>query len=85
MLKDTDLEIPFNTVTPELRDALVAQGVKIGAPEKGNAGQKSKSAYEEWKKEGSVRFKVEEVNKKFNEQLQQQIEGTLPMIKILLE
>ena len=54
MLKDTDLEIPFNTVTPELRDALVAQGVKIGAPEKGNAGQKSKSAYEEWKKEESL-------------------------------
>ena len=75
MLKDTDIEIPFNTVTPELRDALVAQGVKIGAPEKGNAGKKSKSAYEEWKKEGEVRFSVEEerelkkVDEEFNKGL----------------
>lgn len=49
MLKDTDIEVPFNTVTPELRQALEEQGVKIGKPQKGNAGDASMSAYNEWK------------------------------------
>lgn len=56
MLEGTGIEIPFNTVTPELRDALVEQGVKIGKPERGNAGEASKAAYEEW--DDGVRFSV---------------------------
>lgn len=35
MLDGTGIEIPENTVTPQLRAALEAKGVKIGAPEKG--------------------------------------------------
>ncbi|MBQ3636074.1 MAG: hypothetical protein II951_10740, partial [Bacteroidales bacterium] len=51
-LKGTGIEIPFNTVTPQLREALEKEGVKIDAPEKNNAGDASRAAYEEWKKEG---------------------------------
>ena len=46
MLDGTGLEIPFNTVTPELRDALIEKGIKIGKPEKGNAGAASREAYD---------------------------------------
>lgn len=35
MLDGTGIEVPENTVTPQLRTALEAKGVKIGAPEKG--------------------------------------------------
>lgn len=35
MLDGTGIEIPENTVTPQLRAALEKKGVKIGAPEKG--------------------------------------------------
>lgn len=42
------IEVPFNTVPPALREALVARGVKIGAPERGNAGKASMPAFEEW-------------------------------------
>lgn len=48
ILKGTNIEVPFNTVTPELRDALVRRGVKIGAPENNNAGRASINAYNEW-------------------------------------
>lgn len=43
-----DIEVPFNTVPPALRDALAERGVKIGAPEKGNAGDASLPAFERW-------------------------------------
>ncbi len=49
-LKGLDIEVPFNVVTPSLRDELVKHGVKIGQPEKGNAGKASIPAYEEWLK-----------------------------------
>lgn len=42
------IEVPFNTVPPALRDALVERGVKIGKPEKGNAGDASMPAFEQW-------------------------------------
>lgn len=45
------IEVPFNTVPPALRDALAARGVKIGKPEKGNAGQASMPAFEKWLRE----------------------------------
>lgn len=35
MLDGTGIEVPENTVTPQLRAALEAKGVKIGTPEKG--------------------------------------------------
>lgn len=57
MMKDADIEVPFNTVTPELRQALEAQGVKIGKPQKGNAGDASMDAYNEWKN-GGTRYSV---------------------------
>ena len=47
-MKGTDLEIPFNTVTPGLRNALIKEGVKIGAPENSNAGKASIPEYERW-------------------------------------
>ena len=50
LLEGLDIEVPFNVVTPSLRDELVKQGVKIGAPEKGNAGKAAIPAYEEWLK-----------------------------------
>lgn len=49
MLEGTDIEIPFNVVNAELREALVKEGVKIGEPEKGSAGKAAIPAYEEWK------------------------------------
>jgi ribosomal protein L21E len=48
-LEGKDIEVPFNTVSPELRDALARRGVKIGAPEGGNAGSAAMKAYEAWK------------------------------------
>ncbi|WP_290456919.1 LPD38 domain-containing protein [Muribaculum intestinale] len=42
------IEVPFNTVPPALRDALAERGVKIGKPEKGNAGAASMPAFEQW-------------------------------------
>lgn len=42
------IEVPFNTVPPALREALVERGVKIGKPEKGNAGKASMPAFEQW-------------------------------------
>lgn len=42
------IEVPFNTVPPALRDALAERGVKIGKPEKGNAGGASMPAFEQW-------------------------------------
>jgi hypothetical protein len=47
-LEGKDIEVPFNTVSPELRDALARRGVKIGAPEGGNAGGAAMKAYEAW-------------------------------------
>lgn len=49
-LAGTGIKVPFNTVPPALRDALVARGVEISEPEKGNAGQASRPSYEEWMK-----------------------------------
>ena len=49
-LAGTGITVPFNTVPPALRDALVAKGVTISEPEKGNAGQASRPSYEEWMK-----------------------------------
>ena len=84
-LKGTGLSVPFNTVTPGLRDALVKEGVKIGRPQKGNAGAASLGAYREWQKESGVRFSVdpyaptvENYNRQFNEDLQDFIDGKLP-------
>lgn len=42
------IEVPFNTVPPALREALAERGVKIGKPEKGNAGKASMPAFEQW-------------------------------------
>ena len=42
------IEVPFNTVPPALREALAERGVKIGKPEKGNAGAASMPAFEQW-------------------------------------
>lgn len=42
------IEVPFNTVPPALREALAERGVKIGKPEKGNAGDASMPAFEQW-------------------------------------
>ena len=47
-LQDTGISVPFNTVPPALREALVARGVEISEPEKGNAGAASRQSYEEW-------------------------------------
>lgn len=47
-LQGTGISVPFNTVPPALREALVARGVEISEPEKGNAGQASRPSYEEW-------------------------------------
>lgn len=53
-LEGTGIEVPFNTVTPELRDALVKAGVKIGAPENNNAGKASLDAYNEWRNNNEI-------------------------------
>lgn len=74
-LEGTDIEVPYNVVTPSLRDELVKQGVKIGAPEKGM--EEANEEYEKWK-DSDVRFRVDEVNRQFNEELDKQINGTLP-------
>lgn len=42
------IEVPFNTVPPALREALAERGVKIGKPEKGNAGKASMPYFEQW-------------------------------------
>ena len=43
----TDVEVPFNVVTPGVREELVALGVSIAPPENGNSGE----AYEKWLEE----------------------------------
>lgn len=48
ILNPHGIAVPFNIVPPALRDALVRQGVRIGAPEKGNAGAASMDAYNKW-------------------------------------
>lgn len=50
-LKAHGIEVPFNTVPPSLREALAKRGVKIGKPEKGNAGAASMPAFEQWLEE----------------------------------
>ena len=50
-LKAHGIAVPFNTVPPNLRDALAARGVKIGPPEKGNAGDASMPSFERWLEE----------------------------------
>jgi hypothetical protein len=65
-LDGKDIEVPFNTVSPELRDALARCGVKIGAPEGGNAGGAAMKAYEAWSNgedvpgEEGLRFRKED-------------------------
>ena len=67
-LAGTGIKVPFNTVPPALRDALVARGVEISEPEKGNAGQASRPSYEEWlrgnqrQREGSGAYSDEELS-----------------------
>ncbi|MBQ7690540.1 MAG: hypothetical protein IJT30_05010, partial [Muribaculaceae bacterium] len=48
-LRGTGATVPFNTVTPALRQELANRGVVISEPEKGNAGQAAMQAYEQWK------------------------------------
>ena len=67
-LQDTGISVPFNTVPPALREALVARGVEISEPEKGNAGAASRQSYEEWLRgerrsmEGAVRELAEKLH-----------------------
>lgn len=67
-LAGTGIKVPFNTVPPALRDALVARGVEISEPEKGNAGQASRPSYEEWlrgdrrEREGDSSYTDEELS-----------------------
>lgn len=67
-LAGTGIKVPFNTVPPALRDALVARGVEISEPEKGNAGQASRPSYEEWlrgnqrQREGNGAYSDEELS-----------------------
>lgn len=56
-LEGTNIEVPFNTVSPSLRDALVAKGIKIGAPENNNAGKASLKEYEKWKRDNDIRYR----------------------------
>lgn len=67
MLAESGVDgIPFNTVTPSLREELVKAGVKITEPQKGNAGDAARGAYEEWKRTadagaaGEIRFSENE-------------------------
>ncbi len=71
-LDGLDIEVPFNVVTPSLREELVKLGVRIGPPEKGNAGKSAIPAYEEWvksqgKKSGQVKFAFAKTNEEFDE------------------
>ena len=67
-LAGTGIKVPFNTVPPALRDALVARGVEISEPEEGNAGKASRPSYEEWlkgntrRREGSGAYSDEELS-----------------------
>ena len=67
-LAGTGIKVPFNTVPPALREALVARGVEISEPEEGNAGKASRPSYEEWLKgntrhrEGSGAYSDEELS-----------------------
>lgn len=46
-LNKHNIGVPFNTVPPTLREALVKEGVKITAPEK-SAGEVCRAEYEKW-------------------------------------
>ena len=48
-LEGLDIEVPFNVVPKALLPLLVERGIKIGEPEKGNAGDAARQAYEAWK------------------------------------
>ncbi|MCR5362450.1 MAG: hypothetical protein K6E73_10660 [Bacteroidales bacterium] len=68
ILKKHGLDVPFNVVTPSLRDELVKQGVTISEPTRHGSGVKSLPAYEEWM--GGARFsRIKPVNDKFNADL----------------
>ncbi len=60
MLDENGLkEVPFNIVTPGVRDALQRLGVTITEPSKGNAGEAAMDAYKQWKENGEeVHFSV---------------------------
>ena len=78
-LEGTDVKVPFNVVTPGVRDELARLGVEITAPEK-NLGKDVYEAYDEWKgKQGETMFStsndVEEINARFNEELDSYING----------
>lgn len=60
------ISVPFNTVPPALRDALTRHGVKIGAPEKGNAGAASMGAYEQWKEMDRRAARIQELAEKLH-------------------
>lgn len=51
-LDGVDVVIPENTVTPSLRDELEKVGVRIGAPEKGNARKKSQEELDRLRRNG---------------------------------
>lgn len=51
-LDGVDVVIPENTVTPSLRDELEKVGVRIGAPERGNARKKSQEELDRLRRNG---------------------------------
>ena len=78
MLEGTDIAIPNNVVTPALLEALEKQGVKIDY--EGIEREKNKASKSSKKQGAGVRYSInlEQVNEQFNNELQQQIDGTLP-------
>ena len=69
------IAVPFNCVPPALRDALVKEGVKISEPQKGNAGDAARPAYEAWLSENPDVETREVVSFKDGEKLPIQIDG----------
>lgn len=57
------VSVPFNTVTPSLREALVERGVQITEPEK-KTGKECAEAYEAWKAGEGVMFSTSEANER---------------------
>lgn len=75
-----DSGVTFDIVAPELLPILAKRGVEILPPKKA-AGKAAMNAYNQWKNNGLTANReneIEKANKRFNEELQQQIDGTLP-------
>lgn len=58
-LRENGVAVPYNVVTPGLREALAKEGVGIAAPERGNAGDASRAEWQKYNEQAKRRTATE--------------------------